>query len=147
MTMLAGSRVACTLVLILGFAASASAQAPAGAVVTFAESVEWTEMVPGVSFGPVYGDWTVGPHGKLVRFVPGFASDVHTHTHEYHGVVISGTITNPYPGEETPPRMGPGTYFFVPAGAPHTTTCVSEEPCLFYTHGDHLWDIQPYPGQ
>lgn len=30
----------------------------------------------------------------------------------------------------------------MPAGSVHKTGCVSEEPCLFYTHGDEKWDIQ-----
>lgn len=47
-----------------------------------------------------------------------------------------------HPGEDAPAEMGPGTYWHVPAGSVHKTGCVSEEPCLFYTHGDEKWDIQ-----
>jgi quercetin dioxygenase-like cupin family protein len=86
--------------------------------------------------------WASEPHGKWVRFQPDVISPLHTHTQPYHGVVIQGTVINPYAGEEEPRRMGPGTYWHVPAGAVHATGCVSEEPCLFYTHGDALWDIE-----
>lgn len=142
MTLVASIRAAAAPALLLALVPQAWGQAPAGSAVSSPETLTWTEIVPGVSFGGVYGDWSAEAHGKLVRFAPGLESPVHTHTHAYHGVVISGIVTNPYPGEESPPRMGPGTYFHVPAGAPHTTGCVSEEPCLFYTHGDELWDLQ-----
>jgi quercetin dioxygenase-like cupin family protein len=72
----------------------------------------------------------------------GLASPTHTHTHDYYSIVISGTVTNPFEGEEDPPEMGPGDAWCVPGGAVHRIACVSEEPCLFHTHGDALWDLQ-----
>lgn len=123
-------------------AAPAVAQPPAGAWVQMLDSVEWTEIVPGVDFGRVYGDWTQEAHGKLVRFAPGVISPLHTHGHPYTAVVIAGTVVNPYPGEENPPKMGPGDAWSTPAGMAHTTGCVSAEPCLVYAHMDTLWDIE-----
>ena len=37
--------------------------------------------------------------------------------------------------------FGPGDSWFVPGGAAHANTCVSDEPCLFYTHADAAWDM------
>ena len=103
--------------------------------------VEWTEIVPGIDLAAVYGDWQAEPHGKLVRFAPGAAAPMHTHTHAYRGVLLQGRLTNPYAGEADPPVMGPGDAWYVPGGEPHSNACVSEEPCLFYTHGDAAWDL------
>lgn len=133
----------CLAILLAG---PALAQMPDGAVLVDAEEVEWTEIIPGVDFGAVYGTFTEEEHGKLVKFAPGLVSPMHTHTNAYHGVVIQGTVTNPYEGEESPAEMGPGTYWYVPGGAAHKTGCVSEEPCLFYTYGDEGWDIQVIEG-
>lgn len=72
----------------------------------------------------------------------GLASPTHTHTHDYYSIVISGTVTNPFEGEDHAPEMGPGDAWRVPGGAVHRIACVSEEPCLFHTHGDALWDLQ-----
>ena len=98
--------------------------------------------MPGVEFAPDWGVWTEGAHGQWVRFAPGLTSPLHTHTHGYHGVVIAGTVVNPAAGEEVPVRLGPGAYWYMPGAAVYATGCVSEEPCLFYTHGDDLWDLQ-----
>ena len=86
-------------------------------------------------------DFSKEAHGKLARFAPGIASPPHTHTHAYWAVVIQGTLTNPFEDEEDPPEMGPGDSWHVPAGVEHVTACVSEEPCLAYTHMNDLWDI------
>lgn len=136
------ARASWILVALLALAASPLAAQTDGPAVLHVEDVEWTEVFPGVEFGAVTGDWEQGAHGKLVRFAPELASPMHTHTHAYHGIVISGTVQNPFEGEEDPPEMGPGDYWYVPGGAPHVTACASAEPCLFYTHSDHAWDIQ-----
>lgn len=134
------------LVLVAALATPGFAQAPAEAITLAPAGIEWAEIVPGASFGALYGDWSAEAHGKLARFDPGFVSPVHTHTHAYHGVVVSGTVSNPYPGEESPPEMGPGDYWFVPGGAAHVTSCLSAEPCLIYTHSDAAWDIEVVEG-
>ena len=120
---------------------TARAQSPEPILVDY-DAIEWIEIVPGVDFGNVYGVFTEGGHGKLVRFAPGMASPPHTHTGPYHGIVLRGTATNPYEGETDPPRMEAGDYWYVPGGVAHVTACVSEEPCLLYTHSDGAWDIE-----
>lgn len=103
--------------------------------------LEWVEIIPGVEFAAVYGDWAEGAHAKFARFAPGMVAPLHTHTHAYHGVVVQGEFTNPYPGEEDV-VMGPGDYWYVPAGMAHGNECVSDEPCVFFTYGDAPWDIE-----
>ncbi len=105
------------------------------------EDLEWVEIIPGVDFATVYGDWAEGAHAKFARFAPGMVAPLHTHTHAYHGVVVQGQFTNPYPGEEGI-VMGPGDYWYVPAGLAHGNECVSDEACIFFTYGDALWDVE-----
>lgn len=114
-------------------------EADAPAVVATAD-LEWVEIVPGVDFAAVHGDWAEGAHAKFARFAPGMAAPVHSHTNAYHGVVVQGEFTNPYPGEEAV-VMRPGDYWYVPGGAAHSNECVSAEPCVFFTYGDALWDL------
>lgn len=129
------------IVLLASGALAGQAEAERIGLVELAD-VEWTEIVPGVEFGTLFGSWSEEGHGKLARFQPGVMSPMHTHGAGYHAVVISGTVVNPYEGEEDPPEMGPGTYWSTPAGAVHATGCVSEEPCLVYAHMNSAWDIE-----
>lgn len=113
----------------------------AGGELKTVDTAVWEEIVPGVAFGAVFGDWRAEAHGKFVSFQPGVVSPLHTHSGGFHAVVVSGTVINPYPEEANPPEMGPGTYWSTHAGTVHATGCVSEEPCLIYTHMDQGWDI------
>ncbi|HUP20953.1 MAG TPA: cupin domain-containing protein [Gemmatimonadota bacterium] len=130
------------LALVTVFSPAGLSAQSADPVMLDMDQVEWVEIVPGVDFGDVYGVFTEGAHGKLVRFEPGLESPPHTHSQPYHGMVLQGTVMNPYRDEADPPRMEVGDYFYVPGGMEHVTACVSEEPCLFYTHSDYAWDIE-----
>jgi len=136
---------------LVGIAAVVSCLTPAGAAGQDADAadapapvaqadLEWVEIVPGISFAAVYGQWDAEAHGKFVRFEPGAAAPLHRHSSAYRGVMVQGRLTNPYPGEEAV-EMAPGDYWHVPAGMAHANECVSEEPCLFFTYGDAAWDI------
>lgn len=105
------------------------------------EDLAWVEIIPGVDFAAVYGDWAEGAHAKFARFAPGMVAPLHTHTHAYHGVVVQGEFTNPYPGEEGV-VMRSGDYWYVPAGMAHSNECVSGEACVIFTYGDALWDVE-----
>ncbi len=52
-------------------------------------------------------------------------------------------MTNPFAGEAEPRKMGPGSYWFVPANAVHATACVSSIPCEFYFHAAGAFDFLP----
>ncbi len=100
-------------------------------------------MAPFVKFGPAVGDMQSGAHGTFGMFPGGASSPAHTHSHPYHAVVISGVMENPFGTEAAPPKLVPGSYWFVPAGEQHITRCVSKEPCLFFFHAKHKFDFAP----
>lgn len=116
-----------------------TAYAQAGGTIAM-NDLQWREMFPGVSFAPAYGDWEAGAHGKYARIVHGTEVPLHTHSAGYHAVMVSGRMTNMFDGDARA-EVGPGDYFTIQAGQLHAHDCVSEEPCLFYTHSDGLWDI------
>ena len=93
--------------------------------------------------GSAWGKRMEGKHGTFGQFPGKASSPPHTHTGAYHGVVISGVMTNPFEGETNPKKMGPGSYWFVPAGMEHVTACVSDDPCLFYFHAEGGFDFTP----
>ncbi len=121
----------------------ANAQHAANPSVIKADQVNYEAVAPFVSMGSAWGDRSKGKHGTFGRFPGGAASPLHTHSGAYHGIVISGRMTNPFRGEAQPPEMGPGSYWYVPAGVAHITACVSKEPCTFYFHANGAFDFAP----
>lgn len=105
--------------------------------------LEWGELAPFLKVAAVWGDSSSGAHGTMGDFLPKQESPPHTHTNAYTAVVLEGTMTNPFAGEKKPTKMGPGSVWHVPAGAPHKTACVSKEPCKFYMHQDGSFDFEP----
>lgn len=123
-------------------AATVAAQTGTPAVLMPAD-LEWTEVAPGISFAPVYGDWTAEPHAKFVRFAPGIAAGMHTHSAGYGAIVVAGSFTNVYPGDGDPIPMPAGTFWYVPGGMPHANACVSEEECVLYNYSPAAFDFAP----
>jgi quercetin dioxygenase-like cupin family protein len=127
---------------VVAFYASVSAAEDKPAVVTF-EQLEWVEIAPFISMSSVNGDMGTGAHGTVGKFKPNSATPPHTHTGAYHAVVVSGAMTNPFGDEKDPPKLTPGSYWYVPAGAEHVTACVSDTPCVFYFYSDGKFDFIP----
>ncbi len=105
--------------------------------------VEFQNINPAIEMGGAWGDRGKGAHGTFGKFPPNFITPFHTHSGAYHGVVLSGSMTNPFKGEANPPDLGPGSYWYVPAESVHATACVSDTPCQFYFHADSGFNFTP----
>ncbi len=116
---------------------------PKAEVAMPAAKLDFQNLNPMIKMADAYGDRAKGAHGTFGTFPANFVTPLHTHTAAYHGVVIKGVMTNPFKGEANPPRMPPGSYWYVPAEAVHKTACVSNEPCEFYFHADSAFDFKP----
>lgn len=129
--------------LLIGSTANSQEFDPAKPVATAAGTVDYQNINPAIQMGGAYGNLSATAHGTFGKFPANFITPVHTHTFAYHGVVIGGTMTNPFgaKGEANPTQMASGSYWYVPAGMPHATACVSDEPCQFYFHSDGGFDF------
>ena len=96
-----------------------------------------------VQFAGAWGDMTAAAHGTFGLFNAGAASPVHVHSDDYYGVVIEGTVTNPFNLAATPPELTTGGYWQVPADSVHVTACADGTPCLFYFHARNAFDFTP----
>jgi hypothetical protein len=112
-------------------------------VVLPAGKLKFENINPAISMAAAYGDKFKGGHGTFGRFPANFETPFHTHTGAYHGVVLKGVMTNPFKGETNSPRMGRGSYWYVPAGMEHSTACVSDTQCEFYFHAETAFDFHP----
>jgi hypothetical protein len=77
------------------------------------------------------GDPATGPSDMLMRFGRGEGSP-HVHSSDYRLVVIEGVMKHAEAGAyASAPRMGPGSYWFQPAGQPHMDSCLSDLCTMF----------------
>ena len=106
-----------------------------------AQMISYTNINPAIQFGSAWGNFGKTEHGTFGKFPAKFQTPFHTHSGAYHGVVIKGTMSNPFKGEKNPPVMNPGSYWFVPANSVHATACISAEPCQFYFHAASNFDF------
>jgi len=72
-----------------------------------------------------------GLHGERMMMVlnatlPGHSVPTHSHPHEQIGMVYSGRAILRIGEEER--EVGPGGFYCIPAGVPHSDTCLGDEP-------------------
>ena len=143
MTLAAALVTGCTAVSAESHAmADASFNANKSAVMQ-SQNRKFVNINPMIKFSPAYGQFSETAHGTFGSFPARFETPVHIHSGAYHGVVIKGTMTNPFEGETNAPELSPGSYWYVPANMHHTTACVSNTPCGFYFHADKSFDFTP----
>jgi len=137
------------LATLLGACAVAQAEGPAWdpnkPVALPSGDVAYQNINEAIQMADVWGDRATGPHGTFGKFPANFETPVHTHTFAYHGVVLAGVMTNPFgeTGEKSPAKMPAGSYWYVPAGTPHSTACVSTTPCQFFFDSEGGFNFTP----
>jgi anti-sigma factor ChrR (cupin superfamily) len=104
-----------------------------------AKSVKFKD-IGGPQLGDLWGDFSKGAHGSLLRLPQGFVSPSHLHTGDYDAVVIEGTVSNVEAGKKAIP-LGPGSYFVQKGKVNHVTSCLSKSPCLIYVTQREAFDF------
>jgi hypothetical protein len=125
-----------------------------GAVAASAGGSSVSTPVTNLKFGPTgvtdgvhrelyaaaaYGDHAHGAHGTFIKMHAGFVSNVHTHTEDYWGVVISGVGVNEKPGAPDV-ALPVGSYWFQKGGERHVTKCISANECIFFINQSGKFD-------
>jgi Domain of unknown function (DUF4437) len=114
------------------------------AVIWPAADLKWTDVVggpPGVKIVNLWGDYTTGPYGALMKFPAGFSAPLHTHTPDMRAVIVSGTFIHTPEGKPEV-KLGPGSYLMQPGGSyRHMTACGAGSECVFFVEGDEKFDL------
>ena len=127
----------------MAYAANAQSDMMQESVHKPVESLSWFATGIGPMQAAVaYGDMNKGAHGTFLKMPKGFVSPVHMHTHEYHAVVISGTIVNSEVGKPDI-KMRPGSYWFQVGNVKHVTKCVSDSGCTVFLSQPENFDFVP----
>jgi quercetin dioxygenase-like cupin family protein len=117
-------------------AAEAPPPPPAPVMVNMVPAdLKWGPMDPamgdkGPQVAGLWGDRTTGPNGFLIKVTGGNKGVFHTHSTGYHGVTIAGEPNHLQANETKPKPLPPGSYWFVPGGAPHNSQCLGKEDCI-----------------
>ncbi|MGI9407678.1 MAG: cupin domain-containing protein [Hyphomicrobiaceae bacterium] len=109
------------------------------------DDLVWVEGGPGLHFALLWGDWTKGNYGMVVKIEAGHAAPKHSHTSDYHGVTIQGTWVHTF--EENDDRtLMPGSYAFQSGKEDHGDRCEGPQDCLILIHQHGPRDFK-LPGQ
>lgn len=99
----------------------------------------------GPALAIVTGDLQKGG-GFFLKLPAGMKSGLHTHTADYHAIVISGAPKHWLPGEEKKAQpLGVGSYWFQPGKQPHADECTGAEACVLYIVVMGGFDFAPAP--
>jgi uncharacterized protein DUF4437 len=116
-----------------------------------AKDLKWKPLDPkagakGPQTAEVWGDSASGPNGFFIKVPAGFASPAHTHSADYHAVVLKGTMMNYAPDDKAPKEMPSGSYWFQPANGAHVTACKKGAECMAYVYMLGKFDFMPAGG-
>jgi quercetin dioxygenase-like cupin family protein len=107
------------------------------------DEVKFDDM-GGLKLGVLTGDAKKGPYAGILKLPAGFTSPLHTHTGDYEAVMISGTTSHWFKGEDgtKAKKLTPGSYWKIPGGVPHISSCAAGAECVFY-----IWQTKPFDAQ
>ena len=128
------------LALLTGLCAGCAVVNPAPPervmVVTPFEEAVFVPVNPDLPEGPqlsvLWGDPATGPSAMLLRLKRG-PIPLHTHSSDYHLVVLRGTMKHWGEGqlEAGAKPLGPGSYWFQPGDKVHGDSCLTDD-CLVH---------------
>lgn len=100
----------------------------AGSTTAYAD-IQWKEVKGGVKMAVISGNPKVGPFTGLFSFPKGMTTNVHTHSSDFAGALLSGTHHRG-PSADQLKTLSPGSVWSEPAGSAHMEKCGDEEGCV-----------------
>ncbi len=130
--------------LLGGISKALAGETDHGTTQTPAQEIQWVKAPFGPEVSPVMGDFSSGQHVTLVRFAPGMKTPVHTHSHSYTGVVLSGTTRHYVPGQkDTEVELPAGSHWSIPGNQEHISECLGDEECVMVLYQSDKFDFMP----
>ena len=111
---------------------------------TAQSEIEWLQTPFGPLAAPVSGNFAAGEHITFIKFSDGMTTPLHTHSHDYVGIVITGVTRHYTPGRpETEKELPAGSHWFIPANLPHISECLPGSECVMALFQSDLMDFAP----
>ena len=125
-------KITCIAASILMISAASSASAEGDDTKALAD-MKWDQRAPVIAVAPVWHDTEKDVYGMYVRIKAGATVPHHTHTFDYHGVVLQGNWVHYYGDDlEEAHALTLGDYGFQAGTEVHTDGCAGPEDCIFY---------------
>ena len=88
-----------------------------------------------IEISVLQGNPKTGPSAIYMKFPANYAGSFHTHTHGYHGVLISGAGLRRVDGvaSENATPISPGDYWYQAGGERHIDSYTADKPTIIYT--------------
>jgi quercetin dioxygenase-like cupin family protein len=91
----------------------------------------------------VHGDLKTGA-SFFLKLPPGAKTGIHTHTSDYHAVVVSGAPKHWLVGGDAKAKpLASGSYWFQPGGQAHGDECTGKDPCVLFIVMKGAFDFAP----
>lgn len=95
--------------------------------------LNWDQRAPVIAVAPIWHDAEKDIYGMYVRINAGATVPHHTHTFDYHGVVLQGNWVHYYGADLGEGHaMTTGDYGYQAGKEVHTDGCAGPEDCIFY---------------
>lgn len=111
---------------------------------TASSEIKWGPTPFGPEAAAISGDFSSGQHITYIKFNAGMKTPVHTHSHDYVGLVISGTTRHWVAGKEKTQKLLPaGSYWSIPANVEHVSECLDGNDCVMAIFQSQAFDFLP----
>lgn len=137
------------VISLFAVAASLSLTAHAGSkakhsAFTPIEQVKWEEM-PGtpIKTATLWGAPNKGEYGWLMKLPGGFESGMHSHTGDYHAVLVSGTWMHYEDEKDAAVELQPGSYVLQAGKKDHNDKCKAGADCILLITQKSKFDYTP----
>lgn len=138
-----GRGLVATALLAASWAPGLASAAGPEMIVRPIETLKFSPKKPGEpQISPVRGHPEREASSIVMKMGRG-AFPMHTHTSNYQLVVVKGVMKHwdSNGSQKTAPRMGPGSFWFQPAGLAHGDACESNE-CVWFISFDGVRDFE-----
>lgn len=109
-----------------------------------AAGLDWGQTPFGPDASPVSGNFAEGGHITFIKFPAGMKTPVHTHSHDYVGIVVKGVTRHYSPKRGSARRDLPtGSHWSVKADIPHISECLPGSECIMAIYQKDAFDFLP----
>lgn len=107
--------------------------------------LKWETSKEGVGFAALEGNRFESAYMAMVKLPAGLVSPPHTKSATMYGMVVEGTITNVALGADPIAgiKLSAGSYYEIPAGLAHISSCISKTDCVTFLYQDGKFDFLP----